>query len=181
MTDNLLVAFMERIMERISALEERQNKLLQAIEETNSKLEYVVGKSTSCFFSVSMYLKDTPQPGIFTFAAQPPTFGAPQVGFGFGSSAPAPHQNVPTNRRKLDTITTLIKEAFPQCKVYIDTFPTSSQKGTLYLELENGVMVDTVMNKLDMQLLQHVRYDKWHKLTDDNMKNVFRSKNLHQL
>lgn len=181
--DRLFVAFMERVMERISALEDNQNKLLQLVEQSNSNIDYILAKNTSCFFSVSLCLKYTPQPiarSLFTPLPQQPAFGTPtNPAFGFG--ALSSQQVDSTDCNKFDTIKTIIKQAFPQCKLYIDNVPTSSQKGTLYLELENGVLLDTVMNTLDMQLLQYAQYDKWHKLTNDGMKNVMRSKHLHRL
>lgn len=145
--DKLLVM----LIERISALEDRQNKLLQAVEQSNKNLEYLWVKNASCYYSFCVFPKliTTLEDGVERVR---------EVG------------NYIDFIRNLETVKNIIKDQFPQCKLYIDR--RNDNSATIYMLFNDRVSEDNLIAKLELSILQHLRVNNWNKLTEQNMKNA---------
>lgn len=154
--DKLLVM----LVERISALEDEQTKLRQSVEQSNKNLEHIWVRTASYFYSVELSLKDT----------RPP-FGEDTI------------QNRATLiQNKLDTIKTLITNAFPRCKLSVNRENEREvynyREKMLYIQFENRIMIDTLMDMLDIPMLYHAEFKNWNKLSENDMKDILRNNDL---
>lgn len=157
--DKLLVM----LVERMSALEDEQTKLRQAIEQSNKNLEHLWIKNTSCYYSVSLKLKNN-----FNTRYEHTNIGENNVSQ-YGQFV----------RRQLDSIKDIINDAF-QCKLYCNRSVTNFEL-TLYFEFENRITIDTLMDKLDLPFSHYVMSSSWRKLSKDNMTHIIRTIELVQM
>lgn len=155
--DKLLVM----LVERISALEDQQTKLLQAVQQSNKNFEHIWVKTASYFYSVELSFKDLEELPIHQESIE---------------------HNITCIDNTLATIKTIITNKFPSCKLSVDKNRRRycSHK-RLYIQFENRMMIDTLIDMLDIPLLYHVDIGNWNKLSETDMKTVLREDGLIEL
>lgn len=147
--DKLLIM----LLERLSAVEDEQNKLRQAVEKSNVYVENLISKSSSVYFGICVKGK-LPPPTNNVIA---PTFGH----FGFGN--PLIEYNAMT-AEKLDIIKNIIANAFPQCSITV-----GRGRSNIYLEFNTPMLLDTLKDTLEIPLLHHVHILSWSTLSKSEM------------
>jgi hypothetical protein len=157
--DKLLIM----LLERISALEDEQSKLRQAVEQSNANLETLWSKSSSVFFGICIRGKcQLPVEtvfGGFGFAS-PTIFGGDVIG-----------QQYSFTSEQLQSVKNIITDTFPQSLLTV----TRNQFVNIYFEFETPMLLDTVKEALELKLLHHVHILTWSTLSKSEMASVLRS------
>jgi len=151
--DKLLVM----LLERMSAVEDEQNKLRQAVEKSNAYVENLISKSSSVYFGICVKGKLSPP----TNNANMPVFGQGVFG-GFGN--PLIEYNAMT-AEKLDVVKNTIANAFPQCSITV----ARGRSTNIYLEFNTPMLLDTLKDTLEIPLLHHVHILSWSTLSKSEM------------
>jgi hypothetical protein len=150
--DKLLIM----IIERLSAVEDEQNKLRQAVEKSNVYVENLISKSSSVYFGICVKGKIPPPNNI----GNVPAFG--QSVFGFGN--PLIEYNAMT-AEKLDVVKNIIANAFPLCSITV----ARGRSTNSYLEFNTPMLLDTLKDTLEIPLLHHVHILSWSTLSKSEM------------
>lgn len=150
--DKLLIM----LLERISALEDTQHKLRQAVEKSNENLEQLWQKSSSVYFGITMRTKQpSPPPASTAFGFG--TFGVNVLGTQYTFTS-----------EKLEIVKNIITDTFPQSTLTIIRNPFV----TFYLEFQSPMLLDTIKEALELKLLHHVHILSWSTLSKSEMTNV---------
>lgn len=149
--DKLLVM----LLERISSLEDEQRKLRQTVEKSNVNLNNLWATSSSVYFGITIQAKLPPPPNNF---GQGIAFG---VGPNFGI-------NQGFTLHKLDIVKNIITSIFPQCSITI----ARNLSTNIYLEFETPMILETLKETLELQLLRHVHILSWSTLSKSEMTTI---------
>lgn len=161
--DKLLVM----LLERISSLEDEQRKLRQTVEKNNVNLNNLWATSSSVYFGITIQAKLQVPSNNIGFGAVP-TFGAVYAGFGVAANLPDLGINHGLTLNKLDIVKNIILNAFPQCSITV----ARNKPTTIYLEFESPMILDTLKETLELQLLRHVHILNWSTLSKSEMINI---------
>lgn len=152
--DKLLVM----LLERISSLEDEQHKLRQAVEKSNANLEQIWTKSSSVYFGICMRSKRPP----ITFG----NFDDQNIYGLFGQGLFGQQYNF--TPEAIEHIKNIITNTFPQSSLTVTRNPFVN----IYIEFNTQMLLDTVKDALELQLLRHVHIVSWSTLSKSEMTNI---------